>query len=72
MKKIIKKVCQCEKCGNESEMVITCALPEEFEESKDVSSSAEKNSGDKDTKRKVKGSAVCSHCGNEADMWIDI
>jgi hypothetical protein len=20
----------------------------------------------------VKGTAVCSHCGNEADMWIDL
>jgi hypothetical protein len=72
MEKTIKKVCHCEKCGNESEMVITCALPEEFEINSDLSSAVEKKSTEKETKKKVKGTAVCSHCGNEADMWIDL
>jgi hypothetical protein len=30
MEKTVKKVCQCQNCGNESEMIITCSLPEEI------------------------------------------
>jgi hypothetical protein len=60
-----KKVCKCENCGNEAEMVVTCTLadakPKQLSPSKDA-----------ETSKKVMGTAVCSHCGNEADMWIDI
>jgi hypothetical protein len=68
MSKTIKKVCHCQNCGNESEMIITCSLPEEIENDENVSAKTERESEEK----KVKGTAVCSHCGNEADMWIDI
>jgi ribosomal protein S14 len=67
MEKTVKKVCQCQNCGNESEMIITCSLPEEIESDTDVSVKKEAVAEEK----KVKGSAVCTHCGNEADMWVD-
>jgi hypothetical protein len=64
----IKKVCKCEKCGNESEMIITCSLPSSQEEASDSKGSA---AADEQPKR-VKGIATCTNCGNEADMWIDL
>lgn len=67
----VKKVCHCHNCGNESEMVITCSLPEETQEENKLSSQKEGTAESKESK-KVKGTGVCSHCGNEADMWIDI
>ena len=77
MEKTVKKVCQCVNCGNESEMMITCSLPEELQE--EASSEAAPKLAEKEVAEseehettKVKGTAVCSHCGNEADMWIDI
>ena len=64
--KTIKKVCKCENCGNEAEMVVTCSLePEDAEPAAGTEKTAAA------TKR-VKGTATCSHCGNEADMWIDL
>jgi hypothetical protein len=67
MSKTIKKVCHCQNCGNESEMIITCSLPEEMVDDSDASVKKETASGEK----KVKGTAVCKNCGNEADMWVD-
>ena len=68
--KKFKQVCHCDKCGNEAEMEITCQLvPEDAEEEpekKDVKISSEKKEGT------VPGHAVCSHCGSEADIWLDI
>lgn len=65
MAEIVKKeVCKCVNCGNEAEMVVTCSLPDE--------EPAAKPAGKKAEHHKVKGTGVCSHCGNEADMWIDI
>jgi hypothetical protein len=61
MEKTVKKVCHCENCGNESEMIITCSLPDDISPEKEIPSE----------EKKMKGAAVCSHCGNEADMWID-
>ena len=69
MSTTLRKVCHCENCDNEAEMVITCSLPEESE--KKENESGDKKGADTEHK-KVKGSAVCSHCGNEADMWIDM
>ena len=70
MEKTVKKVCRCENCGNEAEMMITCTLDDNAPVDKqnaaaDAASHAHEH-------RRVKGSAVCSHCGNEADMWIDL
>ena len=67
MEKTVKKVCQCHNCGNESEMTITCSLPEEIGDEVDTSAKKEMASEEK----KVKGTAVCKHSGNEADMWVD-
>jgi hypothetical protein len=65
--KKLKKVCQCENCGNEAEMVITCTLDDKAEPS-----DAEPQSRPDPQKHQVKGHGVCSRCGNEADMWIDL
>ena len=58
----IKRICKCENCGNEAEMMITCTLPEADHQSAP---------GDGKAKQPVQGHATCSHCGGEADMWID-
>lgn len=63
--KKFKQVCKCEKCGNEAEMVITCSLEEEKMET------AEPKVVPKD-QGKTEGHAVCSHCGGEADIWLDV
>ena len=66
--KKLKQVCQCEHCGNEAEMIITCSLiPEESE-----SASADKEAVTPPSPGKTKGHAVCTQCGNEADMWVDL
>jgi hypothetical protein len=64
-----KEVCKCENCGNEAEMVFTCTLPG-VEEGPGKSDRAAVKSGDPEGK-KIKGTATCAQCGNEADMWID-
>lgn len=66
-----KQVCRCENCGNEAEMTFVCMLPDANENTEpDVDK--EKPAGQKDSLRKVKGTATCTSCGNEADMWIDL
>ncbi|MGD9331022.1 MAG: hypothetical protein PVJ53_06905 [Desulfobacterales bacterium] len=64
--KKFKKVCKCENCGNEAEMVITCSLEEEA-----VSPPAASHAPPVE-KHQAKGHGVCTHCGNEADMWVDL
>ncbi|MBW2407871.1 MAG: hypothetical protein JRF17_10915 [Deltaproteobacteria bacterium] len=64
--KKFKQVCKCENCGNEAEMMITCSLEEHKEEHKEPPPTASEKKG------KTKGHAVCTHCGGEADMWIDL
>lgn len=63
--KKFKQVCECTNCGNEAEMVVTCTLEEETPET------AEPRVVSKD-EGKTQGHAVCSHCGSEADIWLDI
>ncbi len=66
--KKFKQVCTCENCGSEAEMTITCSwVPEEHETAK-IKMKPDKD----DSAQEVKGQAECSHCGNEADVWIDI
>jgi hypothetical protein len=61
-----KQVCECENCGNEAEMTITCKLiPEED------TTPQKKTAAEKPAEEKIKGHAVCSQCGGEADIWID-
>jgi hypothetical protein len=64
--KKVKQVCKCENCGNESEMVITCSLEE------DIRSSTKPPDATPVEKIRAKGHGVCTHCGNEADMWVDL
>ncbi len=68
MSATIKRVCKCENCGNEAEMVITCTLPEADEPAEKAAPAAAPEKAE----HKVKGKGTCSHCGNEADMWIDL
>ena len=70
MSEIVRKeICKCVNCGNEAEMLVTCTL-EPVDEPAEEAAAAE--SEQKASKQQVKGSATCSHCGNEADMWIDL
>ena len=62
--KSFKHVCECKNCGNEAEMMVTCTLAEE------LPVSAEPKVVPRE-KGKSKGHAVCSHCGGEADIWLD-
>lgn len=68
--KTFRQVCKCENCGNEAEMQVTCSL----ESGEDVVTPAEgRKPVEKDeAKKKVQGQAVCSHCGNEADIWVEV
>jgi len=52
------EVCMCEKCGNESEMTVSCQWV-------DVQAS----SGE--IRKKQKETRTCSVCGNEADLIVD-
>lgn len=63
--KTFKEVCECKNCGNEAEMTVTCTLEEHQAESakpKIVEKAA----------ATTKGQAVCSHCGGEADIWLEV
>jgi hypothetical protein len=71
MSDIVKKeVCKCENCGNEAEMVVTCSLPDV--EAEDGAASASDSSQNTGVEKRVMGTATCTSCGNEANMWIDI
>ena len=61
--KQFKQVCECENCGNEAEMLITCHI--EYEDENPPSKPAPEET------KKIKGQGVCTTCGNEADMWVD-
>jgi hypothetical protein len=63
-RKNFKHTCACINCGNEAEMMVTCTV-DETPENTTPRVVAEKEG-------KTKGHAVCSHCGGEADIWLDI
>jgi hypothetical protein len=67
--KKFKQVCECINCGNEAEMMITCSLQPE-EENKPLKV-VEPKSEDTEKKEEIKGHSVCSHCGGEADIWLE-
>ena len=67
--KIVKQVCKCASCGNEAEMMVTCSL--EFEERAPAAPAAKSNAATSPSTNRAKGHAVCSHCGNEADIWVE-
>ena len=64
-----RQVCKCENCGNEAEMEITCSLPDNTSPAEAATPPA---SSPSPSPQKVKGQATCTHCGNEADMWVDL
>ena len=65
--KKFKQVCECKNCGNEAEMMITCSLEEEKAADATLTPKVvAKGEG------KTEGHAVCSHCGGEADIWLDV
>ena len=68
--KRFKRVCTCEKCGNEAEMMITCSL--EPDEAEAVTRSQESRLSERQSAGRTRAHAVCSHCGSEADMWLDM
>ena len=61
--KKFKKVCKCEHCGSEAEMMITCTLAEGPPQEAAPAVVPE-------VQGRSKGHSVCSHCGNEADIWL--
>jgi len=68
--KKFKEICKCDHCGSEAEMVITCSLAANDDNS-------EQSGSDADIKPaavagKTKGRGVCSHCGNESEIWLEI
>ncbi len=67
-----RQVCKCENCGNEAEMVVTCKLPEPPEISEAHAGEISEQQGHVHEKRRVQGQATCTHCGNEADIWVDL
>jgi DNA-directed RNA polymerase subunit M/transcription elongation factor TFIIS len=70
MRQVIRKeICKCEKCGNEAEMVITCSLPDEAAAA--PKPTAQESQAKPSSHKRMKATATCSHCGNEADIWID-
>jgi transcription elongation factor Elf1 len=59
------QVCKCDKCGNEAEMEVTCewvTLEGEAQEKKAFSPPPAGG----------KGTFTCIHCGNEAEMIVDL
>lgn len=67
--KKFKRVCECKNCGNEAEMVITCTLEEEETPAQNAAPAA---APPKAKGHKTRGHAVCTHCGGEADIWLDL
>ena len=63
--KTFKQTCECTNCGNEAEMMVTCTL-------EDAQLEAKKPHIVPEEEGKTKGHAVCSHCGGEADIWLDV
>jgi DNA-directed RNA polymerase subunit M/transcription elongation factor TFIIS len=65
--KQLKRVCKCENCGNEAEMLITCTLETSHDHETDAAVP-----GTEAAEKPIKGTGTCTACGSEADMWIDL
>lgn len=63
--KRFKQVCKCEPCRSEAEMMITCTLAEDLPQEAAPAVVPE-------VQGKIKVHSVCSHCGNEADIGLNI
>ena len=70
--KTFQQICKCENCGNEAEMQVTCTL----DDGQKIVTPEPENGGKKAdetlSKERIHGRSVCSHCGNEADMWLEV
>ncbi len=67
-----KQVCTCKNCGNEAEMLIVCHLEDDSTGSTDAPAAAKEKKTGKAAGSRVKGRATCSHCGSEADIWLEL
>ena len=67
--KKFRQVCNCENCGNEAEMIITCSLEPVEEDSRNEAAAGKSV---KQAHKKVPGHATCTHCGNEAEILVDL
>ena len=67
---IRRKVCKCDDCGNEAEMIVTCSLRND--QAQDGEESGSDSMQRTEAEKRVMGTATCTHCGDEADIWIDI
>jgi DNA-directed RNA polymerase subunit M/transcription elongation factor TFIIS len=65
-----KEICKCDHCGSEAEMVITCSLEANVDNSEQ--SGTVEDIKPEAVAGKTKGRGVCSHCGNESDIWLEI
>ena len=68
--KTFKQICHCEKCGSEAEMQITCTL--EGDEEVVMPDKSKTTTEDAGEEKKVQGHGVCTQCGNEADIWVEV
>lgn len=64
--KRFQRVCRCEHCGSEAEMTITCRLEEE------PTGPGPQGRREANPSGRVRGHAVCSRCGSEADLWLEL
>ena len=69
-KLVRRQVCKCKNCGNEAEMVVTCSLPDDDRQA--APTGGQDAAPAPTAPKKVKGQASCTHCGNEADMWVEL
>jgi len=65
-----KEICKCDHCGSEAEMVITCSLKSSGDNGKQ--SAPEDEISPQAVAGKTRGRGVCSHCGNESEIWLEI
>lgn len=70
--KTFKQICECVNCGNEAEMQVTCKLKDGQKVALPETADEEMKGDEIPQKEKVQGRSVCSHCGNEADMWLEV
>ncbi len=68
--KKFKEICKCDYCGSEAEMVITCSLKASDNDA--GQSATEQDIRPEVAAEKKRGHGVCSHCGNESEIWLEI
>jgi hypothetical protein len=51
-------------------MIVTCFLPDSDDTQQQISAPEPQPTAA--IGKRVQGNATCTHCGNEAEMWIDL